>query len=107
MRVRFERSGGLAGITMAHEFDSGELSTEQSTELARLVAEAQFFKLPGEIRAPNPAADRFQFTITVEDGGQKHCVEFDQGAAPEHLRALAQWLGREQHNLIAAQKRGD
>ena len=107
MRVRFERSGGMAGITLAHDFDSAELPPEQTAELTRLVAEAQFFELPGKIRRTGGAADLFQFTITVEDGTQKHSVEFDQGAAPEHLRTLAQWLTREQKNLIAAQKRPD
>jgi hypothetical protein len=107
MRVRFERSGGMAGITMAHDFDSTELPPEQTAELTRLVTKAQFFELPGEIRATRVVADLFQYSITVEDGAQKHSVQFDQGAAPEHLRALVQWLTREQRNLIAAQKRDD
>jgi hypothetical protein len=107
MRVRFERSGGVAGITLAHDFDSAELSPEKTAELSRLVAEAQFFELPGKIRATKATADLFQFNITVEDSGQKHSVEFDQRAASEHLRTLAQWLTREQRNLIAAQKRGE
>lgn len=106
MRVRFERSGGMAGITLMHDFDSADLPPEQTVELTRLISEAQFFALPGKIRATKTTADLFQFNITVEDGAQKHSVEFDQGAAPEHLRTLAQWLTREQRNLIAAQKRG-
>ena len=107
MLVRFERSGGMAGITLAHDFDSTELPPEQTAELTRLVTEAQFFELPGEIRGARTAADLFQFTITVENGPQKHSVEFDQAATPERLRPLVQWLTREQKNFIAAQKRGD
>src|ERR1043166_9150148 len=107
MRVRFERSGGMAGITLAHEFDSAELPPEQTSELTRLVAEARFFELPKEIRATRAAADLFQSTLTVEGGTQKHRVDFDQGSAPEHLKPLVQWLTREQRNLIAAQKRTD
>ena len=107
MLVRFERSGGFAGVTLAHDFDSSALPPEQTAELTRLVAEAQFFALPGEIRATRVSADIFQYTITVEDGTQKHSVAFDQGAAPEHLRALVQWLTREQRNLIATQNSDD
>ena len=106
MRVRFERSGGIAGIMLAHDFDSAQLPPEQTSELTRLVAEAQFFDLPGEIRATR-GADLFQYSITVEDGTQKHRVDFDQGSAPEHLKPLIQWLTREQRNLMAAQKRTD
>ncbi|HSS96907.1 MAG TPA: protealysin inhibitor emfourin [Terriglobales bacterium] len=107
MRVRFERSGGVAGITLAHDFDSADLSAEQTAELNRLVSEAQFFELPGKIRSAKATADLFQFTITVENGAEKHSIEFDQGAAPEKLRALAQWLTREQRNATAIQKRGE
>jgi hypothetical protein len=107
MRVRFERSGGFAGITLAHDFDSTELPHEQTVELTRLVSEARFFELPAVIASAKSGADLFQYSISVEDGAQKHSVQFVQGEAPEHLRPLVQWLTQAQKNLIASQKRPD
>jgi len=107
MRVRFERSGGFAGITLGRDFDSSSLPAEQVAELTRLVAEARFFELPAVIASAKSGADLFQYSISVEDGEQTHRVEFVQGSAPEHLRPLVQWLTQAQKNLIAAQKRSD
>ena len=67
MRVRFERSGGFAGITLAHDFDSTELPPEQTAELTRLVTKAQFFELPGEIRATR--VSRRSFSVLHYRGG--------------------------------------
>lgn len=104
MRVRFERSGGFAGITMRSDFDSAGLPAEQVAELTRLVSEARFFELPAVIASAKSGADLFQYSISVEDGAQTHQVEFVQGAAPEHLRPLVQWLTQAQKSLIASQK---
>ena len=107
MRVRFERSGGFAGITLGSDFDSNQLPAEQTAELTRLVAEARFFELPALIESAKSGADLFQYSISVEDGAQKHRVEFAQGGAPDHLRPLVQWLSEAQRNLIATKKRSD
>ena len=107
MRVRFERSGGFAGITLGSDFDSSSLPAEQMAELTRLISEVRFFEQPAKIDSAKSGADLFQYSISVEDGAQKHRVEFVQGAAPEHLRPLVQWLTQAQKSLIASQKRSD
>ncbi len=104
MRVRFERSGGFAGITLGSDFDSAEMPADQTAELTRLVSDARFFELPAAITPEKPGADRFQYSISVDDGAQKHCVEFEQGSAPEYLQPLVQWLTEAQRNLMAARK---
>jgi hypothetical protein len=103
MRVHFERSGGYAGISLGNDFDSANLSREQSSELTRLVNESCFFEQPEVISAPG--ADRFHYTITVDTGAQKHSIELDEAGAPECLRPLLEWLTLAQRNAIAAKKK--
>ena len=104
MRVHFQRSGGFAGLTLNSEFDSTTMSTEQASELARLIAESRFFELPKAMPSMKPMADCFQYLISVEDGREKHSVELEQQSVPEHLQPLLKWLIDAQRNLIAAQK---
>src|SRR5882724_4052394 len=104
MRVRFERSGGFAGITLGGEFDSANLPPEQTSELNRLIEGSRFFELPAVIRTTQAGADRFQFTVSVDTGTQKHSIELDEKSAPENLRPLLKWLTDAQRNLIATNK---
>src|SRR5882724_4321793 len=100
MRVHFERSGGFAGLSLGSDFDSTNLSPDQTGELARLVKESCFFEQPGVMNATQSGADRFHYTVTVDTGEQKHSIEFDEASAPECLRPLVKWLTAAQRNVI-------
>lgn len=59
MKIHFERSGGFAGLRLSHDLDWADHSPEERGELDRLVERAQFFDLPAEVRALNPARTGF------------------------------------------------
>ena len=103
MHVHFERSGGYAGLSLGSDFDSANLSPEETSELTRLVDESCFFEQP-ELISTQSGADRFHYAITVDTGTQKHSIEFDEAGTPECLRPLLKWLTLAQRNAIAAQK---
>lgn len=92
MRISFERSGGFAGINMVKVFDSANLSENDINQLRRLVAAADFFRLPKNITAKSPQPDRFQYLINVEDNNKKHTVEVGEQSMPGTLRPLVEWL---------------
>jgi Emfourin len=92
MIVSFERSGGFTGRGLKYVVNSDELPEADRNQLEHLVKTADFFDLPDQIKAPPGAADVFQFTITVEDEGRAHTVEFAQTVTPEKLKPLLQWL---------------
>ena len=81
MHVHFERSGGYAGLSLGTDFDSANLSPEQTSELTRLVNESCFFEQP-EVISTQSGADRFHYAITVDTGTQKHGIEFDEAGNP-------------------------
>jgi hypothetical protein len=92
MRIHFVRSGGFAGLLVDFEVDTADLPAEEAAALHQAVENAGFFNLPCKIDAAGDEVDRFQYTITVEDEGQKHTVETGEAAMPDSLQPLARQL---------------
>lgn len=94
MIIRFERTGGFAGLFQQTTIDSATLAPQEMQSLHQLVEAAGFFELPEKISAPPGGADRFTYRLTVESGGQCHTVEVDEAAVPGPLQPLIQHLER-------------
>ena len=92
MQIHLERSGGFAGLRLAHDIDSTALSPEQEAELNNLIEQIHLFELPPVLRAEHPGADRFQYKLRVKRDSQEHSVELDEAAMPPNLRSLINWV---------------
>jgi len=92
MRISFERTGGFAGISRTTTFDTADLPTDVANQLPQLLEAAGFYDLPANITASPTQPDRFQYTVTVEDEGQKHTVTVSEAALSGKLRPLIEWL---------------
>ena|SRR5215470_8115550 len=92
MQIHVERSGGFAGIRLTGDFDTASCSPEDREQVEKLLQASDFFALPVNLRPANPRADRFQYKISVSDGGDQHTVSLDEAAASPELRALLSWL---------------
>ena len=92
MQIHFERSGGFAGLRLAHDIDSGTLPPEQQADLKNLIEQSRFFELPPVLQAERPGADRFQYKLRVKGDSQEHAVEVDEAAMPSNLRPLLNWI---------------
>ena len=87
MDIHFTRSGGFAGRTTTARFE------EPLPEgLKRLVEAARFFELPGHIGTSPRGADRYRYTVTVSEGPRAHTVIMSDGAIPEALQPLIDYL---------------
>jgi hypothetical protein len=91
VKVRFTKSGGIAGLLWSAELDSASLSAEDARELRKRIADAHFFGLP-EKPGETHGADLFAYTVTAEMGGKRHTVQVSDDTAPESLRPLLDWL---------------
>ncbi|MGD1146671.1 MAG: protealysin inhibitor emfourin [Thermoanaerobaculaceae bacterium] len=92
MRVKLERSGGLANVHRSVSVDAAALAPERAEELRRLVAAANLSKFPDN---PTPIAgrpDRFIYKLTVEDESAAHTVTVSEDVATEDLQRLVDWL---------------
>ncbi len=95
MEIHFECTGGFTGMPVVANITSEALSEEVARKLRELVDSAGFFQLPARIHCPARGNDRFLYTLTVEMDGRRHTVRTSEGAAPEALRRLIDWLAKE------------
>ncbi len=100
MRIKYERSGGFAGITVSKEIDLSALKPAEAKKIEGLIQTSEFFKLP---KTPKKASstmsqrsvaqpDRFQYKLTIEADGQKHTVTASEQNLPPNLKPLLDWL---------------
>jgi hypothetical protein len=83
VRVGFRRSGGLAGITIAVDTNTDELSPAESEMIRALLA--------GSASAPSSTPqepDRFTYELQIDDGRQRRVLRWPEAADPEDLRPL-------------------
>lgn len=92
MKIDFTRSGGFAGMRTAARIDTDTLPSTEADRLRRLVEEAGFFGLPATLKSSAPGGDRFQYRIVAEEGEKRKEVFADEGAVPETLRPLLDYL---------------
>ena len=100
-RIKFERTGGFAGIRMATDLKLNDLPDEQAHTILELLDDLDFRELPASLVKEEGMADQFTYTITVETKKWEHTVITGDVSAPEKLQELLQLLNR----LARTQKR--
>lgn len=83
VRVRFARSGGLAGVTLPLEPE--ELEPAEVGEVERMLAGVDLEELARRPRRPG-GPDRFTYELEVERGGERHAVTLSEEEVPEGLK---------------------
>ena len=91
IRIRFSREGGFAGRGLSTTIDSASLPPHQAATLRTLVSDA------GAVGSPAPAArpgrpDGFRYRLSIEAGGQTREITVSDGAIPEALQPLLDYL---------------
>ena len=92
MHIKFERTGGFAGMRLAFTTDSDTLPDNEAEVLHDEVSEACFFDLPASIHDPEAGSDRFQYLIKIRDGSREHSIEVGEASVEDSLRPLIQHL---------------
>jgi len=83
VRVRFRRTGGLAGITIAVDTDTDELSPAHGEMIRTLLA--------GHGSPPSSAPgapDRFTYELQIGDGPHRRVLRWPETAVPDRVRPL-------------------
>jgi hypothetical protein len=92
-RIKFERSGGFAGMTIARDLKLNELPEEQAKTITELLDDLDFGELP-EHMLDESGPDQFTYVITVETKKWEHTVVTGDASAPEKMQELLQLLNR-------------
>ena len=93
-RIKFERSGGFAGIRFAADLKIDDLPEEQAHTISELIGDLGFHMLPAKMMSESNVPDQFTYTVTVETKQWKHTVVTGDTSAPEKLQELLQLLNR-------------
>ena len=93
-RIKFERTGGFAGMTIARDLKMDDLSEEQADTLLELLDDLDFEELPEQMTGKEAMPDQFTYRITVETRRGEHTVVTGDASAPEKMQELLQLLNR-------------
>lgn len=90
MIIRVERSGGFTGIGQRSVIDTDQLDPQESQELLDLVESSGFFQTALDKASAQGTPDRFNYSITVEDGQRRRTVEMNENDIPPEWQPLVQ-----------------
>jgi hypothetical protein len=93
-RIKFERTGGFAGMRIAKDLKMDDLSDEQADRLQELLDDLDFSELPERMTDTESMPDQFTYVITVETKKWQHTVITSDASAPEKMQELLQLLNR-------------
>jgi len=93
-RIKFERTGGFAGIRLAADLKLDEMPDEQAHTISELLDEMDFQALPANIMGKSNMPDQFTYTVTVQTKKWEHTVVTGETSAPEKMQELLQLLNR-------------
>ena len=91
MKIRFQQTGGFAGLSKSCELDTEHMSAEDAATLRSLVEQTKL----ETIATPEPAGrvrDACNYIITIEGDGQSRHVAANDHNLPESSRALVRFL---------------
>ena len=93
-RIKFERTGGFAGMRIARDLKMEDLSDEQAHTLLELLDDLDFNELPAQMTDTESMPDQFTYVITVETKKWEHTVVTGDASAPEKMQELLHLLNR-------------
>jgi len=91
-KIKFERSGGFAGIRLAAEIKMDDLPEDQKREIIELLDEADFEEMSKKITDGKPIPDEFVYSITVNSREKKYQVVAGESALPNDFQPLLEIL---------------
>ena len=90
MRVRFQQSGGYAGLIRGCEFDTESLPPDEARLLRSLVKKSN---IKGSKRyVTRDARDLRTYSITIEKNEESDSISFDDMSVPKEVRELLSFL---------------
>jgi len=91
-RIKFERTGGFAGIRFAAEFEMDDLPDNQAHQILELLDDMDFDELPEQIPGNQQIADGFNYSITVVTDQSQQTVTTSDTAVPPKMEPLLEIL---------------
>jgi len=91
-KIKFERTGGFAGIRLAAEIEMDDLPEDQKREILDLLDEADLDELSEKLSGKMPIPDGFVYSITVESKEKEYKVLAGESSLPDDMQPLIEIL---------------
>jgi hypothetical protein len=91
-RIKFERTGGFAGIRIAADIDVNELPDEQKRKILELLDDMDFEDLPERLQGKMPIPDEFVYSVVVVSIKKEYKVLAGESAIPDNMQPLLEIL---------------
>jgi hypothetical protein len=93
-RIRYERTGGFAGMRFHADFKPDDLPEDQSRPLLDLLDQMDFDGLPENTPGSPSMPDQFTYTITVITTQGERTMVLGDTSAPDEMQELMRMLDR-------------
>jgi hypothetical protein len=93
VKIRIERSGGLAGMSITNEMDAKDLPSTLLLTAKKIVEDQKLTPLPVK-SIPRGAADHFTYKISIQDGVNQRVIECNQYNIEDDLKSLVKYIER-------------
>jgi hypothetical protein len=91
LRIKVERSGGFAGMTVSNEMDSKDLPSALK-DMAQKILEDKNVSSPSMMSTPKGSADHFTYKISIQDGANQNVIESNQFDIQDNLKTLVNYI---------------
>lgn len=91
-QIKFERTGGFAGIRLAADIELNKLPEDQKKEILNLLDEMDFEDIPEKLSGKMPIPDEFVYSIVVESEKREYKVLAGESALPQEMQPLIEIL---------------
>lgn len=91
-RIKFERTGGFAGIRLAAEFEMDELPDDQKKQLLELIDEIDLDEILEKLGSKASMPDEFTYNLVITTEHIEHTVMFGDSVMPAEVRPLIEML---------------
>jgi len=91
-KIKFERTGGFAGIRLAAEIEMDNLPEEQKREIVKILDDTDFEDLPEKLSGKMSIPDEFVYSITTISHEKEHRIITGESSLPDNLQPLIEIL---------------
>lgn len=97
MRIKVERSGGLAAISISNEMDTEDLPSVLAATAKNIMRNQKSSSLSKK-SPPIGSADHYIYRISFEDGVKRRVIECNQYDIQDDMKSLVKYIEKNSKN---------
>jgi uncharacterized protein YprB with RNaseH-like and TPR domain len=98
VKIKVERSGGLAAISISNEMDTKDLPSVLAATAKNIMRNQKSSSLPKK-SAPMGSADHYIYRISFQDGVKRRVVECNQYDIQDDMKSLIKYIEKNSKKL--------